>query len=264
MSNNTQLPWLPPILKESSPLYGLPVTLPIEQVAWFEAFRFAVEGADLSFRRVIATLDSLTQSTSDTPSYEAITSVLVDAWAFIDAVYRVDDELLSNTPTGMVTRTLPPEHGEAANHTAFRKLLGPIKPMRNLLHHPKPLATKAAQGGHPSLGTLSWIACEGQDGPWHRCLLIPGPPRRESTIGASHPFTDNLAPIDGVTLYWTEHSIDLSSVHVGLRTLVGQLESQLGPQVHGKPWLHAGFVVRQRVELGLLGAVRPDAPRVKP
>jgi len=234
--------WLPPIIGESSALYSLPLNLPPENLAWWEVFKFTVESIDLAYRRVVAALQSIPWEYNGEDNGAVVGRAHIDAWAMVDAVWRLADEVLQRRPTGTVKRD--PSHPQAGALKKFSESAKDARGLRNMLHHPTTdsHAIAAARAGESSLGEVHWTATlPTQD--WAARVMIPTPPRGEFKGKRALLKGPREHPIDGVYLLWHGIECSLTDRHASTRELVSAVDSQLAPQAVGRPSGLPGLVL---------------------
>ena len=199
------------MLRDGSPLHGLPGRLPRKQVLYFDALRTSLEMAEIAYQRLQCVLMA-----DDDPA--RMPRALLDAWSLIDILNRVR----------VLVRTMPGLKQNAPPVQALLRKTADVEVLRNAVQHLYGEIERMSSTTQPVWGSLSWVRYQ-EEGVIDVCLLLSG------TLAAGHraPLVNPWGklvhvPVGMVTLTAAEKDVCLSDLMDALTTFTACLEHAAG------------------------------------
>lgn len=226
------------MLASDSALRLLPPQLDRRQMVLFDALRHAAEIVDLAYRRMQATLTAIAEAqVAGRETKDMYTAAFLDAWAMIDAIYKIRGILITLDAAGFSEREAADGSPKA---TAFTET---ITKVRNIGDHIVGTADQVIAASSTALGILSWftpLAAKPARGV--SCVLAPGTiaDLKASIINPLGLECD--LPSGLVTLQAGKYKVSLSDAFRNTVTLIERVEVGLDHvfQEKGVQGQHAG------------------------
>jgi len=158
------------MLGSESALRRLPPQLERRQMLLFDALRHAAEIVDLGYRRLQHTLTAIAEAQlAGNETKGMYTPAFLDAWAMVDAIYKIRGILISLDAAGFSERE--PADG-SPKATAFTEGIAKV---RNIGDHIVGTADQIIAASSTALGILSWFTpLDAKPARGVSCVLAPG------------------------------------------------------------------------------------------
>ena len=230
---------LPAFVPRDSPLCNLPVNVDGEQRVLFDAVRYSIEIVDLTYRRMVHSIDEWL-STGDHPRDGVFASLLSDAWAMTDALHRLNSVVI------VLVKSQPqvPEYVMRL-HAA----LSGVVQLRNAGQHVAGRTQRLASRKETPWGTVSWLAIRG-DAPAEAWVytIVPGTVQpathRTLTVGGK----DLYSRIDLITLSSDNQRVCLSETFRAVATFAASLQIDLTSTFCGELSVGSDLVIKARLD----------------
>lgn len=235
----TRLDDLPAFVPRDSPLCNLPVNMDGEQRVLFDAVRYSIEIVDLTYRRMVHSIDEWL-STGDHPRDGVFASLLSDAWAMTDALHRLNSVVI------VLVKTQPRLPGYVMR---LHDALSGVVQLRNAGQHVAGRVQRLASRKETPWGTVSWLAIRGDD-PAEAWVytIVPGTVQpatyRTLTVGGR----DLHSRIDLVTLSSDNQRVCLSETFRALSAFAASLQADLTRTFCGEPSVGSDLVIKARLD----------------
>lgn len=220
------------LLPEKSVLRNLPSELNPQQSLFFDGIRYAIDMADIGFRRLESALwNKATQASCDSiPEHLIQASLFLDAWSFIDCTHRLR-ELFEQAP-GISQK------GPALQ--VFLRATEDIEQLRHVAQHLRREVSALAQNVDFIHGTISWVALTNAESrEFKLCGVGSGKVRVNSSIPMVNPIGKQfVGRIDHITLECKKIAVSLSDAYRSIKKVADILEAQILSQL--KPLSSAG------------------------
>ncbi len=236
------------LFQENSPFRKLPNNLNRPQMMSFDAIRYSIEMANISYLRLVATLEKIGKDWRETsyhPSLLLKISAMHDAWSIVDSSFRLR----------CLIETSPNLKKKGPGIQLFLRQTQGIAQLRNVVQHLNTEIRKLIELNVPAWGVLNWVELTDQEKmEIMSYTFIPG-----TLFSASSPVVNPAGKvfdsiIDHITLNVGEHSICLSDVFRSIKKLAVKFSEAL--ENHIDPANVAGADV-------LLGLVMTFQEKVK-
>ncbi len=227
----------PPIINAQSPLRRIPKSSNARQQVFFDGIRFAIEIADLAYRRLRETLWQVSSLDDATEYALEYASAVGDAWLIVDSINRL-----------RALCCVAPGIADKPYCRSFVQKVHPVKALRNSVQHLDGRVDVIIKKKSPVWGEISWA------------IVTENPPVRAQlhTLAAGsfkageHRFADIAGrqftfPIDVIALTGEGETVVLSDLMTTTAEFVRQMEvdlDKLFPKdgVYGRD-LHAVAIV---------------------
>ena len=158
------------MLGSDSALRRLPPQLERRQMLLFDALRHAAEIVDLGYRRLQHSLTAIAEAqVAGDETKDTYTAAFLDAWAMIDAIYKIRGILINLDAAGFSERE--PADG-SPKATAFTETIAKV---RNIGDHIVGTADQIIAASSTALGILSWFTpLDTNPARGVSCVLAPG------------------------------------------------------------------------------------------
>ena len=251
MSDGNALALGPRIIGDDSPLNRLPAALDKGQLTWLEGVRFSVELLDVTMRRLRTMLHGLGQFKRQEPGpglSEPYLTALTDAWAIVDAMWRIKRFLVDTPlPRGAAGSQPLPLAGGAQKSFSLgldKDLLRTIKTVRDRFQHPDTFLDEIQKMPGRVYGCVTWLVADPTNPLRGETLALV----RYSGGDAHFPLIDPAGKVmhgslDHVTLNAYGHAISLSEIHRSVARIVNEIETVLRPQFEGQTTVGVAAIV---------------------
>ena len=194
---------------------------------FFDAIRYSIEMANISYVRLVATLEVIGKEwreTSNHPSLLFKISALHDAWSIVDSSFRLR----------CLIEASPHLKKKGPGIQLFLRQTQGIAQLRNVVQHLNTEIRKLIELNVPAWGVLNWVEVTDQEKmEFMSYAFIPG-----TVFSSSSPVVNPAgkafdSTIDHITLNVGEHAICLSDMLRSIKKLSVKfsqaLESQIDP-----------------------------------
>ena len=221
------------MLSPFSPFRNIPFCLDPRQAFFLDGMRHAIEIADLSFKRLSKELEHISiLSRKEGLPNETFAKFFLDAWAFVDALYRF-----------IGLWKLQPASSSLPNQYSSYKIAEKFKSITNVRNVSDHLAQKADQvlaSKTTALGVLTWITIlDYQPLTFGTFLIAPGiiAPTMKEKLETLTGETNVTSRVINIQLRAGPHKANLSEAYHFLEELVSFAERSLSENLskYGHP-----------------------------